>query len=239
MTNIFVRKLSNLAAFSAAEAEALASASSEVREFSAGQQILSEGAIPRVAHAVMEGFACRYKDLPDGKRQIVDFVLPGDLCDGHMMFMAAMDHSIGCLSPCRVSCIAHADLLRLTEQYPRIARALWWSALVQESIAREWLVNLGRRPADQRIGHLLCELCFRLEAVGLVQGQDYQLPIRQLDLADATGLTPVHTNRVLQALRRRGLIALQGSTLTVQSLRELEAFSGFENGYLHPVARRA
>jgi CRP-like cAMP-binding protein len=235
MTNIFVHKLANLAAFSPEETEALARVSADVRQVAAGQEIVSEGDMPRVAHAVMEGFACRYKELSDGKRQILDFILPGDLCDGHMLFMAAMDHSIGCLSPCRVAYVPHADLLRLTEDYPRIARALWWSSLVQESIAREWLLNLGRRPAHQRIGHLLCELCFRLAAVGLVEGQEYQLPIRQIDIADATGLTPVHTNRVLQDLRRRGLIALQGSTLTIANLGKIESFSGFDDGYLHPT----
>lgn len=238
MTNIFVRKLANLAAFSPEETEGLARASCDVRQIGVGERILGEGDMPRVAHAVMEGFACRFKSLPDGTRQILDFVLPGDLCDGHMLFMAAMDHNIGSLSACHVAYIAHADLLALTGRHARIARALWWSSLVQESIAREWLVNLGRRPAGQRIGHLLCELCFRLAAVGLVQGQEYQLPIRQTDIADATGLSVVHTNRVLQDLRRRGLIALQGGTLTVESLPNIESFSGFDSGYLHATAGR-
>ena len=125
-TNIFVQKLANLAAFSPDETDALAQASSDLRQIGAGQDIVAEGDMPQTAHAVMEGFACRFKTLPDGKRQILDFVLPGDLCDGHMLFMAAMDHSIGTLSPCKVVGIPRHRVLEMTER-PALARALWES----------------------------------------------------------------------------------------------------------------
>ena len=233
MNGVFVRKLQSFVALTPAAVEALRNASSTSHVIQSGQVIVAEGDEPRSAHAILEGFACRYKILPGGGRQIVDFLLPGDLVDGHMLFMAQMDHDVGALSPCRITDIPHRTLLALTEQHPTIARALWWSALVQGSIAREWILNNGRRLADQRIAHLLCELCFRLTSVGLVQDHHFQLPITQTDLADASGLSVVHTNRVLQKLRRSRLIVLEGSTLTVDNLNKLEHFAGFDSAYLH------
>jgi CRP-like cAMP-binding protein len=233
MANVFVRKLQSFVNLTPAAVEALEHASACTRTIDGGQVMLSEGDQPRSAHAILEGFACRYKVLPGGARQIIDFLLPGDLVDGHMLFMAQMDHDVGALSPCRVADIPHNTLLTLSEAHPTIGRALWWSALVQGSVAREWILNNGRRPADKRIAHLLCELCFRLTSIGLVEDHRYKLPITQTDLADASGLSVVHTNRVLQKLRRTGLIMLEGSNLTVSDLAKLEHFAGFESGYLH------
>jgi CRP-like cAMP-binding protein len=233
MNKVFIRKLQSFVDLTPAAIEALQKATSVSHLIEPGQLMLSEGDEPHSAHAILEGFACRYKLLPEGGRQIVDFLVPGDLVDGHMLFMAQMDHDVGALSACRVTDIPHATLLCLAEQHSTIARAFWWSALVQGSISREWILNNGRRPAHQRIAHLLCELCFRLTAVGLVQDHRYQLPITQSDLADATGLSVVHTNRVLQQLRRGGLIVLEGSTLTIDNLGRLEQFAGFDSGYLH------
>ena len=234
MNKVFVRKLQSFVPLTAAAVEALLQASSTSHLIDPGQIIVAEGDEPLSAHAILEGFACRYKMLADGGRQIVDFLLPGDLVDGHMLFMAQMDHDVGALSTCRITDIAHSTLLTMTEQHPSVARAFWWMALVQGSIAREWILNNGRRQADERIAHLLCELCFRLTAVGLVEDHRYRLPITQTDLADATGLSVVHTNRVLQKLRHSGLIVLEGSTLTVNDLCRLQQFAGFDSAYLHP-----
>jgi CRP-like cAMP-binding protein len=233
MSNVFVRKLQSFVTLTPAAIEALEHASAVTHALDPGQMILSEGDEPHAAHAILEGFACRYKVLSEGHRQIVDFLLPGDLVDGHMLFMAQMDHDVGALSRCRVADIPHKTLLALTEQHATIGRAMWWSALVQGSISREWILNNGRRPADQRIAHLLCELCFRLTSIGLVEDHRYQFPLTQTDLADATGLSVVHTNRVLQKLRRSEMIVLEGSILTVNNLHRLEQFGGFDSGYLH------
>ena len=116
---------------------------------------------------------------------------------------------------------------------PAIARALWWSALVDEATLREWLVNIGRRPAEQRIGHLLCELLMRLETVGLTNGNHYELPITQADVAETMGLTLVHVNRVLQRLRASGLITLANRQLVINDVQALKEFSEFNPNYLH------
>lgn len=233
MENLFIRKLSSFHQLSQDDERALAAASSDVRFVPAHQLLVRDGETPGCAHAVLQGFACRFKLLPDGRRQILDFLVPGDLCDGHALFLAAMDHNVGTLSPCRIAYIPHRDLIRLTDTHPAVARSLWWSTLAQESVAREWIANVGARPADQRLAHLLCELCQRLRVVGLVRNDSYELPITQLDLADALGLSVVHTNRMLQRLRGRRLIALAGGLLTIRDLVALEAYCAFDARYLH------
>jgi CRP-like cAMP-binding protein len=206
--------------------------SSRMKRIPSNHDISSEGDRPENVHLVMEGFACRYKILADGRRQIMAFLVPGDFCDLHVFILKAMDHTIATLSPCTVVKIPRAQILALTER-PAIARAFWWAALVDEATLREWLVNIGARPAEQRVAHLLCELLLRLEAVGLTNGDTYELPITQAELADTTGLTSVHVNRVLQRLRRDGLITLKSKNLMIMDVERLKAFSGFNPNYLH------
>ncbi len=161
-------------------------------------------------------------------------LVPGDLCDLHAAILGAMDHGIATLSPCTVAAIPRATVEDLTTNHPRINRALWWSTLVDEATLREWLVNMGQRPADRQLAHLLCELRVRLDTVGLVaEGGSYELPLTQEELADVLGLSPVHVNRVLQQLRGDGLIATRGKTLTIRDVARLEAFAGFDPNYLH------
>jgi len=191
-----------------------------------------EGDAPEAVNLILEGFACRYKILPDGTRHIMAYLVPGDFCDLHVFILEAMDHSIGTLSPCRVVRILRPQILELMER-PAIARAMWWAALVDEATLREWLVNIGARPAEQRIAHLLCELLLRLETVGLTNGDRYELPITQNEIGDTMSLSLVHVNRVLQRLRRDGLITLAGGSLVILDLRRLKALGTFNPNYLH------
>jgi CRP-like cAMP-binding protein len=124
-------------------------------------------------------------------------------------------------------------MLKLMHTYPALTRALWWSTLVEEAIAREWLVNVGQRNALERMAHLFCELLYRFRAVGLNQGLSCTLPLTQVELAETLGLSSVHVNRTLQELRRQKLITLNGGTLTIQNLRALEDLSFFNADYLH------
>jgi CRP-like cAMP-binding protein len=194
--------------------------------------LIREGEAPSDVNLILEGFACRYKMTPDGSRQIMAYLVPGDFCDLHVFILKTMDHTIATLSPCTVVKIPRAQILALMER-PAIARAFWWAALVDEATLREWLVNIGVRSAEHRVAHLLCELLLRLDTVGLTNGNSYELPITQAELADTTGLTSVHVNRVLQRLRRDGLITLRGKHLVILDVARLKAFSGFNPNYLH------
>jgi CRP-like cAMP-binding protein len=144
-----------------------------------------------------------------------------------------MDHSIGAIAPCKVATISPDNVLKLMHNYPTLTTALWWSTLVEEAIAREWIVNVGQRNALERMAHLFCELLYRYRAVGLNQGLSCTLPLTQVELAETLGLSSVHVNRTLQELRRQKLITLNGRTLTIQNLRALEELSLFNAEYLH------
>jgi CRP-like cAMP-binding protein len=191
-----------------------------------------EGDAPSRVNLILQGFACRYKLLPNGSRHIMAYLVPGDFCDLHVFILKAMDHAIGTLSRCKVVKIPRTRILDMTER-PAIARALWWAALVDEATLREWLVNIGSRPADERVAHLLCEMLLRLRAVGLANEDAYELPITQLELAETMGMTGVHMNRVIQRLRAEKMITLKGKHLVLLDAEALKRFSGFNPNYLH------
>jgi CRP-like cAMP-binding protein len=233
MPHSLIRHLEQFGPLTEAEKQALEEAATRVRVFGPDQDLVSDGDRPTDCNLILSGFACTYKLLPDGRRQIMSFQIPGDICDLQGFFLGEMDHAIGTLTAGTVAIIPHEELLDLTETYPRIARALSQSTLVDAAIFREWMVGLGRRSAYARVAHLLCEMGLRLQAVGLSQNGCYDLPVTQAELADALGLTGVHINRTLQQLRHEGLIILRGGTVTLSDPEGLKRAGEFDPGYLH------
>lgn len=232
------RKLSNFADLDSEEITLLAEATTDVRTTEARHDIISEGERPEHLHLIVDGWATRYKILPDGSRQITAFLLPGDFCDLHAKILGHMDHAIAALSPCKVAWIPSDRFDRLTAEHSGLTRALWWGTLLDEAIVRNWLVNIGRRNAYERIAHLLCEMHARMQMIGLVNDDRLDLPFTQDELADATGLTSVHVNRTLQRLRVDDLIELSARVLTIKNVAELKRVAGFDPSYLH-IRRRA
>lgn len=232
MTNAFIRKLEAHGPFSAADRALLEQISRKWREVSAGHDLIRMGDAPDEVRLILDGFACRAKYLKNGKRQIVDYLIPGDFCDLHVIILKRMDHDITALSRCVVVDIPRARISEMLER-PALAKALWWATLVNEATLREWLVNIGQRSAPQRLAHLFCELYIRLRAVGLVSESSFALPVTQKDLADTAGLSEVHVNRSLQILRQKRLITLKSRELVVLDAPGLIAFCGFDPNYLH------
>lgn len=229
-----IRKLEQFTRLSAEDKEALETAASgHVRQYRPREDVIREGDRPRQVNLILDGWACRYKMLEDGRRQIMAFLLPGDMCDARMFVLRQMDHSIGVLSTARVAEISKERMLGLIEAHPGISRALWWDCLVEEAIQREWTTNLGQRDAFERLSHLLCELFIRLQAVGLTQGHSCELPVTQEELGDTTGMSTVHVNRTLAELRDAGLIVLKGKQLTIPDLDALRTAAMFNPNYLH------
>lgn len=229
-----ILKLGRLVALTDDEREALGRLSRNARRVKRGTDLISEGDKPVSVFLLLEGWAFRYKSLAGGSRQIMAYLLPGDLCDVRIFLFEEMDHSIGLLSDALVAKIPALEMLELMDRYPRIERALMWGTLVDEATLREWLLNIGQRDALQRLAHLFCELCVRLRIVGLVDESDtFSIPITQAELADTTGMTTVHVNRSLQRLRQDGLIVSKRGTMTILDFGRLAKIAGFNPVYLH------
>ncbi|WP_336492450.1 Crp/Fnr family transcriptional regulator [Methylobacterium nigriterrae] len=237
MSNPLVMKLEHGARLADEDRATLRTLSADIRQVEGQQDLIHEGDRPENVHLVMSGFACRYKVLVNGKRQILAFLIPGDFCDPHVTILGAMDHSICTLSPCTIVEISRETIADLTMNHPRITRALRWATLVDEGILREWLTGMGQRSSESQTAHLFCELLLRLQTVCLATPNSYRLPVTQIDLADALGVSAVHVNRTLQQLRADGLITLKRSVLTIVDVDRLEAFAGFNSNYLHRVGR--
>ena len=184
-------------------------------------------------HVLVDGFACRYRDLPDGRRQIISLLVAGDVIDLRRFVLGGEQSPLAALSPVGIAAIPDASLFALLETAPRITRALWSTTLIEESISREWLVSIGKRSAIERVAHLLCETYLRLAAVGHNDGHRFPLPLTQSELADALGLSTVHVNRTLQELRRLNLIAFHSGIVDLFDFSALAQLGLFSPEYLH------
>jgi len=231
MDNVLVKKMAGYAHLDDDDRRALNAVIRDVRSVPPHTDLASEGEKSSHVHLVLEGFACRYKFTAEGNRQIMAYLLPGDFCDLHVFVLKQMDHSIATISPCRVVDVPRERILALFER-PKLSLALWCAALVDAAVLREWLVNIGQRPAKKRLAHVLCELLLRLRVVGLAD-KSFELPLSQRDLADTIGTSSVHLNRVLQELRQQKLISWRGETLVIHDIDRLMTLSGFNPNYLH------
>lgn len=231
MPNHFVQKLKNLAELNSADIGALSALTSKPRSFASKQDMIREGDRPGPVFVILEGWACRYKILPSGTRQIMAFLLPGDCCDLHVGILAEMDHSLQALTPCRVALIAGDRMETLLEDHPAVARAMYKSQLIDEGILRSWIVSMGRRSSVERVAHLMCELYLRSFSINSTD--EVAFPISQIVLADALGMTPVHVNRILKQLRVRGAMTLKRRNLLITDPLKLVQIAGFDENYLH------
>lgn len=229
-----IRKLEQFVRLSAADRGALERlAAGRLRRFPARADIAVEGESPGSINLILEGWACRYKVLEDGRRQIVSFFVPGDLSDLNVFILRHMDHSLAAITPTTVAEITRDMLDEVTDGHPHVTQAFWWETLVSASIQREWTLSLGQRSAAERLAHLFCELFIRLRSVGLTEGDSCDFAVPQTALAEAAGLSPVHVNRTLMALREAGLLSLGRRRLTIPDLDALMAAGMFNLNYLH------
>ncbi|MFC4174317.1 Crp/Fnr family transcriptional regulator [Microvirga sp. GCM10011540] len=228
-----VRKLETFAKMTAEDRRTLEEVTDDIREFRPRQDIIGEDERPDHVHLMLKDWAARYKILPGGERPILGYLIPGDLCDVHVTLLDAMDHSITTLSACTIAFIGRDRIDAILSENGTLARALWWSTLVDEAILREWLVTVGHRPADKRLAYFICEMLLRMRAAGLADGNSFDLPVTQEEIDDTMGLSTVHVNRTLQELRAQGLVASKGRRMTVNDLERLCAFADFNPNYLH------
>ncbi|MEJ7934798.1 Crp/Fnr family transcriptional regulator [Sphingobium sp. AN558] len=239
MANRFIDKIERFAPLGADDIECLAAATSTPRKFAARRDLIREGDRPGPVFVILEGWACRYKILPSGARQVLAFMMPGDCCDLHIALLAEMDHSIQTITPALVATIERQDMDAILDERRAVAKAMYMSQLVDEGIMRAWITSMGRRQSIERVAHLMCELYLRARNIGLTTESQFALPLSQLLLADALGMTPVHLNRVLKALRLSGTMTLERGSLLITDPAKLIQIAGFDENYLHRRLRVA
>lgn len=231
--DLLIRRFCTQVSLDAAARQAIRDLPHTVRVFEPGAYLLREGEPPVFTGIMISGFAYRHKLTVEGARQIVSLHIGGDPIDLQSLFLDVADHNIQTLTRAEIALVPRERMQELVATNVAVSRAVIANVLVDASIFREWIVNVGRRDATARIAHLLCELAVRLTAVGLAEGYAFELPMTQEQIGDAVGLTPVHVNRTLKMLAASGLISRNRRFVSPNDWSALRDAAGFNTRYLH------
>lgn len=230
-----LRKLGAFVALSDVELTVLAKLNQRRRTFVAGRDLVHQGQAEQSAYILMSGWACSYKLLADGQRQIIDFQIPGDFLGLRSVVLHISDHNVEPVTDIDVTEVHIADLMDAFSNTPRLATAVFWAVSRDEAMVVEHPVGIGRRDAEERVAHFLLELCARLSLVGLGSRAGYACPLSQYHLADALGLSSVHVNRVLRKLREAKMVTFRNGHVTFDDYDRLVEFADFEMTYLDQI----
>jgi CRP-like cAMP-binding protein len=222
------KKLGTFMQLSEREAECLAGLQRSAISMKAGKGLVHEGQTGHLAYILQSGWACSFKLLPDGGRQIIAFPLPGDCVGLRSVLLRTSDHSFSALTDVVVSSVEASRMMEIFNEFPRLGAAILWAASRDEAMVVEHLVSIGRRTAIERTAHFFLELAERLRLVGLANDNEFACPLNQYVLADALGLSAIHVNRVLRQLRERNLLTLKERMVTVHDMRKLKELAGFQ-----------
>ena len=227
-----VQKLSRFLALKSDELACLAGFEARRRPIPAQTEIVHERQEGHHAFILQEGWACAYKLVPEGGRQVIDFSVPGDFMGLRSVLLRTSDHAFAAVTDIVVAEVSARQMLDTFQRLPRLAAAVLWAASRDEAMVVEHLVSIGRRSALVRTAHLLLELGLRLQLEGLGSERGYTCPFNQYLLADALGLTAIHMNRVLRQLRERGLVTFRESRVEFHDLAALRTLAEYHSGYL-------
>ena len=230
-TSLFL-KTHRTPVLSDAEIDALGSTVARMGTFAARQIIVRQQTPLTQCTLLLEGFVERYKDTPEGRRQILALHVPGDFVDLHSYPLKRLEHSVAALTDVKVAFFPHPAIRALTERSATLTELLWRSTLIDAAINREWIVSIGARSAVVRLAHLFCEMYIRLERIGMAPERIFPLPLTQVDLSDASGLTAVHANRMLRQLREQGLVTFKQGVVEILDWDALRNFADFDPAYL-------
>jgi CRP-like cAMP-binding protein len=233
MLDSLVKKLEHFLTLPDHEKAWLSSLAIRTQEFPAHADIVRQDDTPIGVFVVIGGHACRYKILPDGGRQILDFMFAGDMTELHGLLLHSTDHGILALGATIIAWLDHERLLRETVNHPFVSLALWWNSLQRIAILRERIAVIGRRHAYARIAHLLCETFERLRLIGEATDPHYLLPMTQVEVADALGISEIHANRMLRRLQREQLIRADHRSIQIPDITALKTAGEFDGRYLH------
>jgi CRP-like cAMP-binding protein len=204
-----------------------------VKDYPAERPVVRDGQRATECCLIVEGFCIRSKTLSDGKRQILSIHIPGEIPDLMSLFLHVMDHDLSTLTASRLGFIKHENLRELHRRRPNVAEMFWRDTLIDAAMFREWIVNVGQRPAPARLAHVMMELRERLRVIGRLEGRSFEMPFTQEEIGEALGITGVHVNRVIRQLREDGIVELQRGRVTVLDEGKFLELADFDNRYLH------
>ena len=205
-----------------------------VKHLEKHQYVVRERDLATQCCVMLSGYSIRHKIVAAGARQIVAIHMKGDMVDLQNSILGVADHSVQTLTPSEVAMIPRAAIEKLVVDRPNVGLAMWHDTLVDGSMFREWIANVGRRDAHTRVAHLLCEFALRLQIAGLGEQGSYELPMTQEELADAVGLTSIHVNRTIKVLQKEGLIDRPTArSIVIGDWKKLAAAGDFDRTYLH------
>ncbi len=228
-----IRKFERRASLSDADREALIGLPFRMTRAEPGRYLVREGAVADHSILIISGLAYRHKISADGSRQIVSIHIPGDFVDLEGSLLKVADHNVQALTRCDLAIVPRTAIREMLLAHPQVAFAMWIDTLIDASIFREWIMNIGRRDARERLAHIFCEFALRLETAGMGSTTGYELPMTQEQLADASGLTAVHVNRTLKAMDAEGLIKREKRFILIPDWEKLRSVAGFSELYLH------
>lgn len=228
-----IRKLGQIFELTSSDKDLLAALPFMLREAGANQYLVREGSPTSECCVLVTGYACRHKVAANGGRQILSFHLPGDILDLQHLLLETADHNVQTITPATVAWIPKSALKRAAHESRRINDALWRDTLIDASVFREWVLNVGRRDARSRTAHMLCEFAARREAAGLGSPEQFELPMTQEQIADAVGLTAVHVNRMLRVLEEDGAIVRERRHIRIVDWDVMRRIADFDRAYLH------
>jgi CRP-like cAMP-binding protein len=230
---LLIRKLEAHAELSEEDRQAILDLPFTRRMLEPATYTIREGDRPDRCSVLVSGFAYRQKLTGEGARQILALHIPGEALDFQHLFLDVADHNVQMLTRGEVADVSRIVFQELARARPAIGHAILVTILVDSSIFREWVLNVGRRDARTRLAHLLCEFSVRLEAQGLTEEYGYELPMTQEQLADVLGLTPVHVNRTIKVLEAEGLIARNKRNISFPDWARMRHVGDFNQRYLH------
>lgn len=212
---------------------------SEVQTLPARKTILRAGQKPNFSIFLIEGFICRYMDTESGRRQLVALQVPGDFVDLHAYPLTYLDHDNATITTCKIGLVPHERIAEIQRDMPHLAKMLWFSTLIDAAMHREWIFRMGRLNAVSRIAHFFAETEYRLALVDRVHANGFPLPLIQTDLAEAVGITPIHANRSLRALRNAGMLTFGNGMVQILDRAKLWHLAEFDPAYLFTDGTKA
>ena len=228
-----VRRLRTISGIDEEDVQAIRAIPVSIKHYRANQPAVRDGTRPTECCLIAEGFCVRSKTTSSGQRQILSIHIPGEIPDLQSLHLHVMDHDLITLTECTLGFISHSSMREIIRRRPNIAEFLWRDSLLEAALFREWIVNVGQRPALNQLAHTIVELRERLKIIGRVANNQFDMPLTQEQAGEAMGITAVHANRVIKQLRDEAVVDFYRGRVTILDEARLQELADFDDRYLH------